>query len=1111
MTPILSLWPSAETKVVALKTAHVVREQVGDSEDLFRLEVCHDSSCEDLARKISDSFRRMIKLTATDTVLHIVAVVPVYTADFEVMLGRLTDACESVSDRITLHIVALRESIMEVLESGTSRQKGEMENLKTLMARSELGKVRYSFSLLDNYAANGATFGFDLEGLSEYLARFMVSLMGDYYTVLPPSVLAANTAESLSFGCASLVFDSLEASEYLVRRAFLSVLENSGIHQDTVDAQKAAGEAGEILYDIEERYGQFYQRVVAPLYKDLARPESEIAASLATPMAEEFKTLEKEILTFLDDDKLTMPEKEAMLSLLIGRDNRRLRGVQYDDQTAIIDDGVKVPLDVYIDSFNNLMPESRILPLRGDFNSLKKYEWDDDRRKMKESPDNKRAFNPLQEIKILKSEIQNSTAFIRRKNDEGKALRKLDEDRRSQSPEHEDKLTDVVRRCTTDIKEQPLDEVYVPAEGTRPHNAVDLRKYFSEVRQQGELGSCTTFAIVSIYEAIMNRFSKNASEKANMSEQFVYYFSNVENGRPEGGSNYFEQLAVLGKRGVCRESLFGYSLDTLGHKPSKEAVEDALGHRVLKALQIQLRDTGSAIDCIEDNHKLLTSALSEGYPVGISLKIYDSFGKESPFIGRPDDNDVASGGGGYHAMVLVGYSEEDKCYIVRNSWGKEFGDKGYCYVSASYVDDPQYNVFACIIRETTESEGSADVEEIPQVVSPFAGTESQIKIAAIRNALDEENVRLKALEDRYEELYRYYQQLMQRLCNHTVRKNIRRCAEEAAAVELSLLSERERELQDTLVLKLNEFKREDLKWSLILSGIAFVADIAVGLMVAFCNDAPLLTTILLAIAVVLTLAAVIRWMDRKRRIKRKQRELREEIGQIAVWRDQKLKELLEKKLKYYVAGMWIDNFHDLSMSVARKYEDLVSFNRGLRSWYDDDNRLLKTNNNHDNQIVIYLNNHELLDGLFESRREDIVNNIDLMDTFGHYSSGSETIEESRARLKETTLKAVESLFADFRMVDYLTGNKIYPYVDLLGLEDLITRMLRVGQVATRHNTSETMAATRIVFIDIKDSELAQWRSLLNPCFDFMPLISCQESRFRFDLVSIQSVPLSTVK
>jgi hypothetical protein len=40
------------------------------------------------------------------------------------------------------------------------------------------------------------------------------------------------------------------------------------------------------------------------------------------------------------------------------------------------------------------------------------------------------------------------------------------------------------------------------------------------------------------------------------------------------------------------------------------------------------------------------------------------------------ENDKFMGG---HAMTVVGYDDDNKYFIIRNSWGENWGDKGYCY------------------------------------------------------------------------------------------------------------------------------------------------------------------------------------------------------------------------------------------------------------------------------------------------------------------------------------------------------------------------------------------------------------------------------------------------
>jgi C1A family cysteine protease len=42
---------------------------------------------------------------------------------------------------------------------------------------------------------------------------------------------------------------------------------------------------------------------------------------------------------------------------------------------------------------------------------------------------------------------------------------------------------------------------------------------------------------------------------------------------------------------------------------------------------------------------------------------------------------------GGHAVTAVGYDLEQEHFIVRNSWGVEWGDAGYFYMPFAVIDD----------------------------------------------------------------------------------------------------------------------------------------------------------------------------------------------------------------------------------------------------------------------------------------------------------------------------------------------------------------------------------------------------------------------------------------
>ena len=63
-------------------------------------------------------------------------------------------------------------------------------------------------------------------------------------------------------------------------------------------------------------------------------------------------------------------------------------------------------------------------------------------------------------------------------------------------------------------------------------------------------------------------------------------------------------------------------------------------------------------------------------------------------------------------MKIVGYDDTKSWFIVANSWGKGWGDKGYCYIPYEFMQENGSDYWT--IRQTMES--------IPSVVPGVGGS-----------------------------------------------------------------------------------------------------------------------------------------------------------------------------------------------------------------------------------------------------------------------------------------------------------------------------------------------------------------------------------------------------
>ena len=265
-------------------------------------------------------------------------------------------------------------------------------------------------------------------------------------------------------------------------------------------------------------------------------------------------------------------------------------------------------------------------------------------------------YNPIEELKQKRKELRLShsslSSFSKRLKNIENSLQLVDDSKKLLT---EDGFIfgETTYKLQENVVEKPLTETYQPKD-TLSIQSINLTDKFSSIRDQGQIGACASFALSSIFEYIINT-ANGREEKIQLSPRFLYY--NVceknDDGTPnDKGSSFYDNIQSLREQGICEEKLCQYSRN-IAVAPEQEAIEDARSRLVTEAKNVNV--------C----HKDITSALAEGFPVAISLKIFDSFGKgKKGFVFRPSEKELQSSDFGYHAMVICGFSEEKHIYIV---------------------------------------------------------------------------------------------------------------------------------------------------------------------------------------------------------------------------------------------------------------------------------------------------------------------------------------------------------------------------------------------------------------------------------------------------------------
>ncbi len=80
-------------------------------------------------------------------------------------------------------------------------------------------------------------------------------------------------------------------------------------------------------------------------------------------------------------------------------------------------------------------------------------------------------------------------------------------------------------------------------------------------------------------------------------------------------------------------------------------------------------------------------------PVVFGTTIYGDFlnlNSYSSTLVEPTTNDISLGG---HAMCFVAYDKPNKLFKAKNSFGKRWGDEGYCYIPFDYITNYGYDMW----------------------------------------------------------------------------------------------------------------------------------------------------------------------------------------------------------------------------------------------------------------------------------------------------------------------------------------------------------------------------------------------------------------------------------
>lgn len=204
-------------------------------------------------------------------------------------------------------------------------------------------------------------------------------------------------------------------------------------------------------------------------------------------------------------------------------------------------------------------------------------------------------------------------------------------------------------------------------------SSVDLRPNMPPVYDQQTVGSCTGNASAAAFEYDLK---KQSLTDFTPSRLFIYYNERKLEGTvlSDAGATITDAMNVLANVGVCSEEVWSYDVTKFAITPTQEAYNQASMHKGVNYYRV------------DQNENAIKQCLANGYPVVYGFTVFESFESDAvASTGKqplPSPNEQCLGG---HAVLICGYNDDGKYFIVRNSWGSDWGDNGYFYQPYDYT------------------------------------------------------------------------------------------------------------------------------------------------------------------------------------------------------------------------------------------------------------------------------------------------------------------------------------------------------------------------------------------------------------------------------------------
>ena len=205
---------------------------------------------------------------------------------------------------------------------------------------------------------------------------------------------------------------------------------------------------------------------------------------------------------------------------------------------------------------------------------------------------------------------------------------------------------------------------------------------FPPVYDQKDIGSCTANAASGVVEFFLKNKCGTCSS---VSRNFIYKTTrNLMRTKGDSGAYIRTTMSALELFGVPPEKYWEYDVEKYDNEPPSFCYSFGQNYQAIKYFRLD-EEAKTKKEILQN----IKETISKKIPIMFGFTVYSSIDNVmNGKIPYPINGETVLGG---HAVVCVGYDDglaiNDKigAFIIRNSWGETWGEKGYGYLPYEYV------------------------------------------------------------------------------------------------------------------------------------------------------------------------------------------------------------------------------------------------------------------------------------------------------------------------------------------------------------------------------------------------------------------------------------------